>query len=331
MPSSMEDLVNFQSSKLENLLKELESKKITPGRSVDRYHILLAEKILHALDIPFLVDGNYSATPTVAEELCLCPSSSLIPQISKRDLKFGSDQPSYKSDIEGDVKSACAAAIWTFSQSISVAIRETLGNAPLPTQPGSPFSDGQPTNAWNCSSFLSFLGASRFVPQLWDFCCTGYCIAEATLASNTEPRWRDQGMGEVFVPVVIISPHLSIITDLGEFAGNYAYSRYCFENEIRLKTLRQCADESMMSMRSFNDSDNGDLSITSDAPHVSDPYDPSPWIQWCSSIAAGCTNIDTPTVSLDQSGQHHRHVVVTSSGPVKLDDMVRLRSAWSCI
>lgn len=343
MSPNMEELVLRKNSKLELLLRELESKSFKVDAIADRYNLLLAEKIFHAMDIPFTVDENYSSSPTVAEELGLCPSLSLLPTMSKRDMKFSSQPAPKESILPAEMKSTCAAAIWTFTQSIAGVICEFLSNTPLSVQrllsPGSQSpEDSIAGTKWTYYSFLSFLGSSRFISQLWDFCCTGYSIGESTFVSCVDCRGRkvNHVMNEFSLPVVVISPHLSIITDLGDFAGSYAYSRYCFEHEIQLRIVRKSPEESIMSVCSFANDDSvqndSDDSITPNLPPIPDVYDPSPWIQWCSSIAAGCTNIDTPTVYLRETeGQRERYVSVSSSGIVKLDDMVRLKSLWYCI
>lgn len=342
MSQRMEDMILIKSSKLELLLRELESKAFTTENPSDKYNLLLAEKILHALDIPFFADTNYSAPPTVAEELVLCPSLSLIPRMSQRDMKFSSEKPANPSEIPEEMKVTCAAAIWTFSQSIAGAIREFLLDSPLSMQrllaSGSQFSEDSLGNTrWTCYSFLSFIGSSRFISQLWDFCCSGYSIAEATFHSPVDSRNEEliRVANEFTIPVVVISPHLSIITDLSDFTGSCAYSRFCFEHEIQLRIVTKSPEESMMSVCSLTNDDSGhcdkdDMSLSSQTP-IAAAYDPTPWIQWCSALAAGCTNIDTPKVCFrDVGGQHERYVSVTSNGPVKLDDMVRLKSLWCC-
>lgn len=342
MSPHMEELVLRKSSKLELLMRELDSKGFQAERSTDRYNLLLAEKIFHALDIPFMVDANYSSPPTVAEELGLCPSLFLLPTMSKRDMRFSSEPYIGEGSIPAEMKSTCAAAIWTFSQSIAGAIREFLYNTPLSVQrllaPGSQAPvDSIGGTKWTCYSFLSFIGASRFISQLWDFCCSGYSIAESTFVSSVDPRNKELSrvMNDFTLPVVVLSPHLSIITDLGDFTGSYAYSRYCFEHEIQLRITAKSAEESIMSVCSLPNEDSVPLDSddfpVSNQPQIIDVYDPSPWIQWCSTIAGGCTNIDTPMVYLrENEAQHERYVSVTSSGEVKLDDMVRLKSLWCC-
>eukprot|EP00796_Vickermania_ingenoplastis_P010673 gene10673-7417_t len=325
MSQMMEERVNISAIKMEQLLQELDYAKIKPGLAVDKYNLLLAEKVLQALDIPFVTDANYSASPTVAEELILCPSPDLIPHISRRDLKFGSAEQEVVSIIPPDVKTCCAQKIWLFSQKIMAAIRENLHEEPLTDiqseAPGCADDDPLPI----------FLGAPRFIPQLWDFCCTAYCVAETTYASpSIDSKWREQASKELTVPVIIISPHLSVATDLADFTGSYAYSRYCFEHEIQARAVQPSADESIMSVRSLNESE---LSISSQPQSVTDAYDPSPWTQWCTAIATGCTSIDTPLVSVQEQepgGLPERLVSVTCSGPVQLDDMIRLKSA-SCV
>lgn len=338
MSSYMEEQVNVQSAKLDALLRELDLKKITPDVDPNRYNVILAEKIFQMLDIPFMADINYYDSPTVAEELNLCPSLSLIPQVSARDALFTCDA-NRASAVSIEVKNSCAAAIWTFSQSIAAAIHEHLLDAPLPTQrfllTEPQFCDDlSSTCNWKCYSFLNFLGSLRFMSQFFDFCCTSFSIAEVAGACTADGKSRDSIPSDFIAPVVVISPHLSIITDLGDFAGNYAHSRYCFEHEISLHTINKGADDSLMSLRSFVDSDPGDignLSINSMGSEAANVCDPSPWIQWCSSIAAGCTNIETPSVFCTTvNGFRERRVSVYSCGGVKPDDMVRLKSVWCC-
>lgn len=324
----IEEQIQIQRAKLDQLLQDLETVKIRPGKLDEKSKLIVAEKVLHALRIPFVVDANYAATPTVAEDLKLCPSLSLIPQISKRDLKFGSAETEIISQIPPDIKSSITQQIWIFIQSVAHSIQEYLSDEPLPNQK---FQDTTTESRetpsagfWTCSSLLSFLGAPRFIPQLWDFCCSAYCIAEVPfpMASTSQ---------EFTLPVAVVSPFTSVITDLTEFTGNCAYSRFCFEHEIQSRTMRSSReDDSIMSVCSMNDSE---LSINSQPQAVPDACDPSPWIQWCSAMAAGCTNLDTPVVSVTEASEEsglERRVTVTSSGPVKLDDMIRLQSAWCC-